>query len=91
MNKYKKIKEWMSETNSSSGLVSGGNQGKGGPQNAGGVCKWTYRTLGDYDPYHTTSCGNDITLHQGCEWVETDYKFCPFCGNKIVGKHFVCG
>lgn len=46
--------------------------------------KLQYNFLGD-ENFVCTSCGEILVLEDGTP-SENDYKFCPFCGAKIVGE-----
>ena len=44
------------------------------------TCDWM---KGPYDDYWGSSCNNAFWFEAGCP-DDNDFKFCPYCGNRLV-------
>ena len=51
------------------------------------TCEWKYKHNGWIGTWYATGCSGERVmpgLRTGEEPIENKYKFCPFCGGKIV-------
>jgi DNA-directed RNA polymerase subunit RPC12/RpoP len=55
------------------------------PENKDSECHWKYLDSVD-EEYYETGCGKEFVMLGDCTIEESDFKFCVYCGGKIIIK-----